>query len=515
MLPPIQQLLSIVLSQAMSLQSPTPAASLVLAPVSSHCVNASAKDTGLQHPDNLEASVDHEQHQIPDDVISIAATVLYGQEPFETFQHKVAEFATKHFRKSPQNIKLHPMKGGSFNRVVGITISSKPKKSGLKWFLCRCLSASKKERKATFDSYILRIPRIEYGGDDADENMANDMKHEVTILNTIGSRLPLPIPKVFSYELTTTSVFERPYMIQTRLPGQNLWLDLWDHLNFQQKQCVVRYITNLPPLIALVEGPAGDISTENLSRSSASPVHVETFYTRPYDDQPKSKPALIRRPIDHLLERCEQWRACERSTGFCFEKIWDNFEAISRALEMRGFLHGPCVLVHGDLKAYNLLAKVCSDTEVDITGVIDWDSAIIAPEFMAYRAPFWLWTPRDMNSEKADEEHMANFEPIDDEDKKLKQVFLENASEKYKLYAFAPEAMLARRMFRILKESLSGEWEHEEARSVIREWNELHPEDGVQYADSNTESESDADEDDLEQPVGVAEICIACNYTTI
>ena len=169
---------------------------------------------------------------------------------------------------------------------------------------------------------------------------------------------------------------------------------------------------------------------------------------------------------------------------------------------MRGFLDGPCVLVHGDLKPYNLLAEVRNQTEVDITGVIDWDSAIIAPEFMAYRAPFWLWTPEDMDSDKEDEECVADVEPVTDEDRMLKQVFLDNASEKYKLYAFAPEAMLARRMFFILRESLRSDWEFEEAKSVIREWIELHPEDGVQPVPSDTDSEpesgSDDDQDDNE-----------------
>jgi hypothetical protein len=103
-----------------------------------------------------------------------------------------------------------------------------------------------------------------------------------------------------------------------------------------------------------------------------------------------------------------------------------------------------------------------------------------------------------MDSEKANEETMASFEPISEEDQGLKQVFLANASEKYKLYAFAPEAMLDRRMFHILQESLLSDWEYEEAKSVIRKWNELHPEDGVQYPDSDKDSIFDAHQDDSE-----------------
>jgi aminoglycoside phosphotransferase (APT) family kinase protein len=470
--------------------------------VDASCVETSPIGTSTQHVNDLKDGVDQQQQKAHDGVASEVATTLCGQEPFETFQHKVAEFVTEHFRRSLKDIAIYEMTGGTYNRVIGVTIASYPKKFGLHSFLTCFLGVRKKKSVAKFDSYIVRIPRMSFSGDDSDTHMAKKMKHEVSILEAVGSRLPLPIPKVFSYDLTTTNMCERPYMIQTRLPGRNLGLDLWNHLNMQQKQCIAKHVTNLASIIASVEGPAGDISSENLSQSSTSPICVNTFCAPAYDDQPTCKPALARKPIDHLLEQCERWRAWERSTGFCFEEVWDGFETISRALEMRGFLDGPCVLVHGDLKPYNLLAEVRNETEVDITGVIDWDSAIIAPEFMAYRAPFWLWTPEDMDSDKEDEECVADVEPVTDEDRMLKQVFLDNASEKYKLYAFAPEAMLARRMFFILRESLRSDWEFEEAKSVIREWIELHPEDGVQPVPSDTDSEpesgSDDDQDDNE-----------------
>ncbi|KAL1795197.1 hypothetical protein ACET3X_007013 [Alternaria dauci] len=478
----------------MSLHLSTAAASPLCAANAPSSVDTATVETSIQCVDDTENSVDKQNEEPDDDVASIATTIRYKQEPFETFQYKVAKFATEHFRKSPKDITIHRMKGGSYNRVIGITVASKLKQFSLFWFLRRCFGARKETLATKFDAYILRIPRMSFEGDNYVEDMAESMKHELAILETVSSRLPLPVPKVFSYDLTTTNMCERPFMIQTRLPGQNLRLELWRQLNIRQKQCVVERITDFAAVIASIEGPAGNISSENLSRPSTSSICVDTFSTPAYNDQPTHKPALARKPIDHLLEQCERWRAWERSTGFCFEEVWDGFAAIARALEMRGFLDGPCVLVHGDLKPYNLLAEVCNETEVDITGVIDWDSAIMAPEFMAYRAPFWLWTPDDMDSDE-DEEIMATFEPVEEEGKKLKQVFLKNASEKYKLYAFAPEAMLARRMFFILKESLRSDWEFEEAKSVIREWIELHPEDDVRPVPSDTVSEPESDED--------------------
>jgi hypothetical protein len=479
----------------MSSRAPTPVVSPVHIVDAPPYADASVSEMGMQQEHTPDISVDQRRNESVEDAVSIVPTILYNQEPFETVQHNVAELAAKLFRRNQRDIAIHEMKGGSYNRIIGVTISPKPTKFSWGWFLYRCLGARKKKATAQLEPYIVRIPRMQYGGENAADEMANSMKHEVSILKTVGSRLTLPIPKVASYDLTTTNIFERPYMIQTRLPGGNLSLNLWDHLNTQQKQCVAKHITGLAPLIASVEGPVGDISFQNLARSPNSPISVDTFYMAAHDDQPESKPALTCKPLDYLLERCEQWRAYDAAQGVCFDHIWLSFASISKALEIRGFLHGPCVLVHCDLKPYNLLAEVRSETEVTITGVIDWDSAIIAPEFMAYRAPFWLWTPEDMDSDREDEESMANCEPVTDEDKKLKQVFLDNASEKYKMYAFTPEAMLARRMFYILKKGMPGFWEHDEARSVIREWDCLHPEDDVRILDSDFDPHSGSDSD--------------------
>jgi hypothetical protein len=464
-------------------------------------VDASADATSMQHNAVPEASADQKHDEPQDDAVSVTDTVLYGQEPFETLQHKVVGLAAKVFRRNPRDISVHEMKGGTYNRVIGVKIWSKPKmwSWSWSWFMFRCLSARKKKAAAQCKSYIVRVPRTGQGGDDAAdaaEYMAEDMKLEVAILKTAASRLPLPIPDVASYDLTTENIFERPYMIQTRLPGGNLAMDIWDSLNEQQKGCIAKQVTALASTIASVEGPAGDISSRNLSRPSKAPISVDTFYMADYDDQPSSRPASICKPVEFLLERCEQYRALEAFEGVSFDDVWVSFARISKALEARGFLNGPCVLVHGDLKIYNLLAEVRSDTEAVITGVIDWDSAIIAPEFMAYRAPFWLWAPEELTRDDEDQEHVANIEPTIDEDKALKQVFLDNASDKYKLFAFAPEAMLARRMFAILQKGMPGSWDLDEAKSVVREWNKLHPEDGVRYVcpeDSDSEAESDSE----------------------
>ena len=480
----------------MSTCSPNPAAPPTLISDAPDRVNAPAEDTCMQHQDKSVDIVDEQDNESENDAVSETNTVIYGQEPFETIQHKVVALAAKIFRRSPRDITVHEMKGGSFNRVIGVSIAQKAKKFTLAWFLFPCLSARKKKKAAQSKSYVVRVPRTRYEDEDGAKDMAEDMEREVSILKTVGSRLPLPIPKVASYDLTTANIFERPYMIQTHLPGRTLATDLWTKLNMEQKKHLAKEITALVPTIASVEGSVGDISSQNLYNPPNSPVHTQTFHITSRENK-KPEPALIDDPFVYMLGRCKAWSDYENSEGASFDDIWKSFANITRALDDRGFLDGPCVLVHGDLKIYNILAEVRSDTEAVITGVIDWDTAIIAPEFMAYRAPFYLWTPADMSSDKEDDESVANVELVTDEDRILKQVFVDNASDKYKFFAFAPEAMLARRMFYFLQKGMSGSWDYDEAKAVVKEWDKLHPEDNVRFRlDWQSDSEAEPDSDD-------------------
>ena len=57
------------------------------------------------------------------------------------------------------------MKGGSYNRVVGITITPKPKTTSFNWLKSYLgLDKTSKESKC----YILRIPRMGVEGEDVD-----------------------------------------------------------------------------------------------------------------------------------------------------------------------------------------------------------------------------------------------------------------------------------------------------------------------------------------------------------
>jgi hypothetical protein len=111
---------------------------------------------------------------------------------------------------------------------------------------------------------------------------------------------------------------------------------------------------------------------------------------------------------------------------------------------------------------------------------------------MTYRAPLWLWTAQDASTVDLDDEKNALAEPASVADQDVKQMFLDTASEDHKRFAFAPEAMPARRMYQILRKGIFGQWSMMEANAITDEWDKLRPEDDVIVLYDEAHVEDDA-----------------------
>jgi aminoglycoside phosphotransferase (APT) family kinase protein len=420
-----------------------------------------------------------------DDASSETSTIRYDHEPFETFKDKVRELVAEKLNVAVNNIHIKRMTGGSSNRVVGVEVHAPgAKRQCFSWLQKWIRAFQRSHARTTSQAYIVRMSRYD----------CSELEQQVATLQVVRARVSFPIPEVVHYDLSSNNVLEKPYMIQRHIPG-SLITHLLKDLPLEQKKSITKQVTALVSAIATIKAAPGDISVDNLASSVDAPVCV-TKIKVPQGDSIVATPQTS---IAHLIEQCETWRDFQSANGYCFDEIWDSFVAISKALDKRGFLNGDCVLVHGDLREYNMLAEKSDSVPLQITGIIDWDDAYFAPLVMAFRSPFWLWTSEDASTDVLEDEKNALLEPTTEEDRILKDIFLEYASGEYKRYAFAPEAMLARRMYHILRKGIFGDWDMMEAEAIIREWDDLHPEDDVAMLGDESDDHDSETEVDLER----------------
>lgn len=324
---------------------------------------------------------------------------------------KISILISQTFKVEPEQIETYPMEGETYNWVVGVTITLNT--TPRSWFDSACGIITRafgafikrpqqefyREMKRLFCVFskqakmslpmclVVRIPRNIDGL--TDERLEEKLSPDLAALEAISARANAPIPKVLSSSLTTKNPLELPYMVLDRLPGQQLG-DMWETFNLAQKKSLMKQIIELVSDIATIEAAPGNISIESMNTAgtlSTAKLPVPHF-PDPNFTKPRSWPSEPQTPAQHLLEKLERWREYRAKNEFLLQEVWHGFKAIIRSLERQGFLQGPCVLAHGDLRDYNLLCKARSETEGVITGVLDWDFVIVAPEFMAYRAPF-------------------------------------------------------------------------------------------------------------------------------
>ena len=102
-------------------------------------------------------------------------------------------------------------------------------------------------------------------------------------------------------------------------------------------------------------------------------------------------------------------------------------------------------LTHMDLAPRNILVDTSSSvTTYVFTGILEWDSAIIAPFFMSCSPPMWLWAWNDDDDE---DERLAAHEPSTADMREVKRIFEGTAGSIYSKYAYQNCFTLARKLF--------------------------------------------------------------------
>ncbi|KAH6711533.1 hypothetical protein BKA61DRAFT_426546, partial [Leptodontidium sp. MPI-SDFR-AT-0119] len=119
-----------------------------------------------------------------------SSTYEYSQEIFGTYKAKVIQLCLEIGYGEPTEVER--MKGGSFNRIIGLSFDTPEKKQ-----------------------YILRIPREPY-----DETQDYEISDQVEVLLYLAQFDSLKVPSILAYDATTNNAIKSQWVLQSRLPGK-------------------------------------------------------------------------------------------------------------------------------------------------------------------------------------------------------------------------------------------------------------------------------------------------------
>lgn len=436
---------------------------------------------------------------------SESSTIVYGHESFNQFQLKVLAFARSSIwphSGGTDNITVERLRGGGFNRIIGLTMTSNPSKD-------RDLTENQPKEGRSSEAvieYILRIPRFDASQVDADVAALLFVKRLSEIEH--GSGIPaIPAPEVIAFDETENNALESSFMVQKRLHGQSL-IDVYPQLGHSQQRRVAQELGRaFRRMLAVSSTQAGRLVLPGDNKTLDAEPHVTSWdpcssiYTQSVPKPTTSTPYRAGPACESVLELLRrifedqkaEIRERRPKDSFRPARI-DQFCNMASEMDAAGYfvkLDGHFALSHLDLEPRNILVDQDSPSECPIiSGILDWDSAVLAPAFMSCTPPMWIWSWKEDEDE---DERMANEEPATSEEKELKILFETEAGPDYIQYSYPAAYRLARRLVRFAIHGIRSSEDEQEAKAMLEEWQGIRQQDIVKVITANDMSKQEPD----------------------
>lgn len=372
--------------------------------------------------------------------------MVYDHEPFVTFASRVVELAVRSIwpGAAEDEIAVERMQGGGFNRIIG-------------------LDRHHRDGSGRTTRHILRIPRFD----------SAQVGNDVAILRFLHQKSNIPAPEVVMFDEGDANALESPYAVQTRIQGVGLHSS-FPNLGHAQKCRVARELGAVfNQMLSVGSSVAGKLVLPPEPAEKNAPVYVlplgceDAGLEKPYSDgeQFESTHDLLKGVFLARKASDEE----KFSKGTVVTEHWDKFCQMTLELDAGGWLSDTRYsIAHLDFAPRNILVDPTSDTQAPIvTGILDWDSAVLAPRFMSCTPPMWIWAWQDDEDE---DERLANDDPGTAEGRELKALFEEAVGGDYVRLAYEPVYRLARRLVRFAVEGLRFNEDFREADAMIEEW---------------------------------------------
>ncbi|KAF7902261.1 hypothetical protein EAF00_002164 [Botryotinia globosa] len=421
----------------------------------------------------------------PESIKSSSSEVLRGsgstcdwddQEPFVTYKHKIIQLC--HDLGLGEPSKIERMRGGSFNRVV-------------------CLSLPSKDNQ----DFVLRIPRNLHANE--------SMRDQVAILHYLAPLMP--VPAVVAFDSTSDNVIGLPYILQGKLKGVNagsVYYDLPSDEKMQFVKLLAGIIKKLNTLKMdrpgqLVAGPSvPSISHEPLT----IPTDIEvTGYRFSQHDALEVMSSQDKQPLSSLLYSIFEER---KTADEDFMDIqWNSLQKITKEMKTAGLFSNTdtdCVIWHWDLAFRNIMVEKQSNGQWALIGILDWDGLLSAPFVMTRAPPVWLWIEENSRSSKWCEGLGNNdIQPAREltmEELVLKSSFeqiLQRSDQNYMADAYG-RGVWIRRLVKFALEGFAQSSHYIMLKVLVLEWNAYYQslDLDIDMEDHNNEDESDGSNDE-------------------
>ena len=404
----------------------------------------------------------------------------------------------------PKKFSFERMKGGGFNRVIGIDV------------------ADSRGESAEPRRLVLRVPRFLHARPDRDATLGFVRKYT-----------SIPVPEVVMHDFTKNNPLGSPYLVQARIPGDSLQNSpgpsYYPDLSHKQKCIVAKELGRILGEIQSVEHPSPGLIETSIDRESGQDYivrHFEIgtgsgidaeldlntklpfFQSRIYGADPDTSegPSHQRRRFEQstyyfFLVQFGRLRASElrRDPAMIgWRHYYERLAIMARQMDDLDLLgDGRSCLCHLDLNMAprNIMANVDSDESLTISGILDWDSAIFAPRFVGCVPPMWIWAWSD---EEEEDEVLANNTPSTPEQQELKRLFEDAVGPTFLEFAYRPEYRLARQIFRFAIDGMKTSEEVQEVESLLSEWATIYEKYSVEDLSNETLSEGSVESTKVE-----------------
>ncbi|CAD6573256.1 MAG: hypothetical protein ASARMPREDX12_005923 [Alectoria sarmentosa] len=347
--------------------------------------------------------------------------------PEETPEHITKEFV------------IERMTGGTFNRIIGITIIDP--------------NADCPEK------LILRVPRIAW---------MSRPDRDVATLHYVRQHSSIPVADVKAFDFHCENPLKDPYVVQRRIAGTDLRTAIQNDLSHEQWCTVAREVGRIMLQFQEMSNPVPGL-IEDVTKEDG----VQAFTVNPFDIKPPfEKDSTLKRrsplydadnsraleyyqksTLDFFLAQFGRWRAEELRidpTEILHPHFMERLAVTASQMNRMGCLgDNKNCLSHLDLAPRNIMVEVRSDISITITGVLDFDSAVFAPTFVSCYPPWWLWQDETQPGDPLEDESQSDEAPADPELAEIKRIFEETVGNDFLRYAYRPQFRLARKLFKI------------------------------------------------------------------